>query len=277
MKITDNVHLIRKEFQVTPVVKRYVNIYLIEGKAGCYLIDSGVAGTEVLVAEYMNSIGKTMSDISGMFLTHSHPDHIGAANQIKIQSKCKVYAPKKELSWIENIDNQFKDRPIPNFYTLLNESVKVDVAVEGGEVFEPEEGIRISCVETIGHSHGSMSYLLNDEIMFIGDAIPVVNDLPIFVDYGATIDTITRLRGMDNVKRFCPAWDDVYDKAQFDSTTTASLAMLDKLKNVVLEVNENNPDISLPEQINMILENANLIQFAGNPLVAKSIESIKQS
>lgn len=45
MKIAENVHLIRKEFYVTPEVKRYINIYLITGE-NCYLIDSGVSGSE---------------------------------------------------------------------------------------------------------------------------------------------------------------------------------------------------------------------------------------
>ena len=76
MRITENVHLIRKEFKVTPVVNRYVNIYLIEGQQGCYLIDSGVSGTEHLIDQYMKSIGKSIKDIKGLFLTHSHPDNI---------------------------------------------------------------------------------------------------------------------------------------------------------------------------------------------------------
>ena len=119
MRITENVHLIRKEFKVTPVVNRYVNIYLIEGQQGCYLIDSGVSGTDHLIDQYMKSIGKSIKDLKGLFLTHSHPDHIGAASEIKKMSNCMIYAPKKELSWIENIDNQFRERPIPNFYGLF--------------------------------------------------------------------------------------------------------------------------------------------------------------
>ena len=173
MKITENVHLIRKEFQVTPVVNRYVNIYLIEGQRGCYLIDSGVSGTEILIDEYMNSIGKSIQDIKGLFITHAHPDHIGAANEIKKLSNCIVYAPQKELSWIENIDEQFRERPIPNFYSLLSESVAVDKPIEDGMIFNLEEGVEIACISTPGHSHGSMSFLLNDELIFIGDAIPV--------------------------------------------------------------------------------------------------------
>ena len=81
MKINSRVHLIRKDFFVTPQVKRYVNIYLIAGKY-CYLVDSGVAGTQTLIEEYFKTINRSMEDVRGIFLTHSHPDHIGAFNAI---------------------------------------------------------------------------------------------------------------------------------------------------------------------------------------------------
>ena len=85
MKINNQVHFIRKEFDVTPKVKRYVNIYLIEGEY-CYLVDSGVAGTHTLIEEYLKTLGRGMTDIKGIFLTHSHPDHIGAAAEIQRQT-----------------------------------------------------------------------------------------------------------------------------------------------------------------------------------------------
>ncbi len=41
MKICDTVHQLKVEFNVTPQVKRYVYVYIIEGKEGDYLIDAG--------------------------------------------------------------------------------------------------------------------------------------------------------------------------------------------------------------------------------------------
>ena len=89
-------------------------------------MDTGVAGTETLIEEYLKSINRKMTDIKGVFLTHSHPDHAGAAAEIKRKSMCEIYAPCQEVSWIEDIQKQYNERPIPNFFKLLYESVKVD-------------------------------------------------------------------------------------------------------------------------------------------------------
>lgn len=112
MKVNNQVHLIRKSFFVTPEVKRYVNIYLLVGKY-CYLVDCGVSGTQNLIEEYLKSLNKKLTDIKGIFLTHSHPDHIGAAAEIKRKTGCKIYAPIEELPWIEDVQKQFLERPIP--------------------------------------------------------------------------------------------------------------------------------------------------------------------
>ena len=58
-----------------------------------------------------------------------------------------------EKAWIENIDIQFKERPIPNFYTLVKESVQVEQTVKENDRFMLEDGITIKVVETPGPSN----------------------------------------------------------------------------------------------------------------------------
>ena len=43
------VQQIKIDFNVTPEIKRYVYVYLIETEKGCCLIDSGVAGSEDII------------------------------------------------------------------------------------------------------------------------------------------------------------------------------------------------------------------------------------
>lgn len=115
-----------------------------------------------------------------------------------------------------------------------------------------EDGIRIKAVSTKGHSHGSMSYILNDEIVFTGDAIPVAGDLPIFTDYEQTVKSLDIIKALEGIKYYCPAWDDVYDKERLDVVVEDSKKMLSKLKEEALKGS---------------------VEYVGNPLFAKSIEA----
>ena len=275
MKIAENVHLIRQEFYVTSEVKRFINIYLITGES-CYLIDSGVAGSKNLIDEYLQSIGRNMSDIKGIFLTHSHPDHIGGAAEIKRITDCKVYAPALELNWIEDIDIQFRERPIPNYYSLLSESVEVDVPLRDGDIVTLEDGIKIRALLTPGHSIGSMSFVLGNDFAFTGDAIPVAHDLPIFVDYKESIYSIDRINELSEVQYFCPAWDEIYDKKSLEEVINDSKRMLHRLKDAVHKVEAEYKELNEDEKILMIFKQAGILQYAGNPLVVKSIDACRE-
>lgn len=274
MKIMDNIHLIRNEFYVTPEVKRYINIYLITGEH-CYLIDSGVSGSAKIIEEYMHSIGRKLSDIKGIFLTHAHPDHIGGAAEIKNIAGAKVYAPKQELNWIEDIDVQYKERPIPNFYKLLSQSVAVDVALSDGDVISLEERLRIQAIETPGHSHGSMSFVLNDTAVFTGDAIPVAYDLPIFVNYEKSVQSLDKISELSNVQYTCPAWDEVYDKEKLAEVIHNSKDMLERLRSATVQVERECSQAGEDEKLVKILKQVGMQQYMGNPLVAKSIYACK--
>lgn len=273
MKITENVYLIRNYFNVTPTVERYVNIYLIVGKEKCYLIDSGVAGAQNLVEEYLDNLGKCLTNLGGIFVTHSHPDHIGAAAEIKRKSGCKIYVPFLEKDWIEDIDKQFRERPIPNFYSLLPDSVEIDRTLSDGDVIKLEEDLIIKAHLTNGHSHGSISFLLNDEILFMGDAIPAPNDLPIFTDYNASIHTMDKIQGMAKVKFFCPAWDEVYTKDKLDAIVKDSKNLLFNMKDAAIKIFGEEKDAPMEEKVQQVLKITGMQQYAGNPLVAKSILS----
>ena len=275
MKIAENVHLIRKEFYVTPEVKRYINIYLITGES-CYLIDSGVSGSENIIDEYLHSIGRNISDIKGIFLTHAHPDHIGGAAEIKRITDCKVYAPMLELDWIEDIDIQYRERPIPNFYTLLSESVKVDVPLQDGDMILLEEGLEICALLTRGHSHGSMSFILGNNLIFTGDAILVAHDLPIFVDYEQSLYSLDRINELSNVQYFCPAWDEIYDKIRLKEVVNDSKRMFHRLKDAVYQVEKEYEQYNEAEKLTMIFKQADIQQYAGNPLVVKSIGACRK-
>ena len=208
------IHPLRIDFHVTEQISRFVYVYIVEAES-LYLIDSGVSGCEKQIADRAREIGRDASEIRGIFLTHAHPDHIGTAAWFQEKTGCAVYASEGEREWIEDIDLQFRERPIPNFYTLAGRSSKVDTVVRDGDVIRPEKGLEITVLRTAGHSRDGVSYLAGDNL-FIGDAVPVKGDIPIFIDEGEVRKTLKILEGLREVQTFWPAWDQAYSRDVMD-------------------------------------------------------------
>ena len=172
MKINDRVHQLRVQFNITPEITRYVYVYIITGKKGCYLVDAGVKGCDKKIEEYIHKIGKNRENINAVLLTHSHPDHIGALKTIKEMYSCCVYASRGERDWIEDIDLQYEKRPIPGFYSLVDGSVTVDRILSDGDLLCLEPGITIQVIGAPGHSRESLCFYYREQkILFTGDSI----------------------------------------------------------------------------------------------------------
>lgn len=225
------IHPIKLDFQVTPTVRRYVWLYLIQGQQGCYLIDAGVAGAETAVAAQLRALGRDLTDLKGIFLTHAHPDHMGGAAALREKSGCLVYASAGERPWIEDIDLQFQARPIPNFYTLLDRSVPVDRVLAHGDRVALEPGLTLEVVGTPGHAAEELSYLLPEaRCVFTGDAIPVRGDIPIWVHRDDARQSLRRLGDLPSADTFYPAWDVPYDRPTALEKLADAEALMDELQ-----------------------------------------------
>jgi len=85
LQITPTIQAIRHSFRI-PIAPgitfdRFVYSYVVYGDT-IILIDTGVAGCEKQIFENIRSAGRDPSEIALIILTHSHPDHIGAARTI---------------------------------------------------------------------------------------------------------------------------------------------------------------------------------------------------
>lgn len=273
MNINHRVHQLKIVFKVTPQMERFVYIYLLEGER-CFLIDAGTAGSEKLIADYMSGIGRDISELAGLLLTHSHPDHIGAAAEIKRLTDCRVYAGAGEKSWIEDIDRQFAARPIPNFYGLVGGNVIIDELVQAGDVIRLEDGLTLKVRETSGHSQQSLSYhLLEDRILFTGDAIPVVGDIPIYISARQSMETLRKLYTMEDVEQYCSAWDQVRDSRAGREAIQAALYHLERIDKEVKSIMASNPGLDQDSIFATACEQLDMKRFLVNPLFRTSIIS----
>lgn len=270
-KSSVQIHQIKIHFNVTEQIKRFVYVYIVEAKH-CYLIDSGVYGCEKQIIEYLQKIGKTVSDIKGIFLTHAHPDHIGSAAWFQENADCKIYASEGERRWIEDIDLQFKERPIPNFYNLAGKSSKVDVVVKGGDVISLEEGLDIKVISTPGHSVDEISYLIGDGL-FIGDTVPVKGDIPILINEQDSHDTLERIASLPDIETYYPAWDHTYSKEEMKKKLDDAKELLNMLKVTVMEVDDG---MELTNLVDIVCERLKMPMLKMNPLFSKTTESLRK-
>ncbi len=115
-------------------------------------------------------------------------------------TNCEVLAHRGEIDWIENIEIQNKERPVPGFFNLADRSVKVDKLLEDKQLINIDKDITIEIIHSPGHSKGSINILFKeDNILFTADSIPLKNDIP---NYDSYPDLMNSLEGINERNDF---------------------------------------------------------------------------
>lgn len=276
MQITEHIHTIKIPFQVktdSGILERFVYAYLITGKQIC-LIDSGVVSSEDVIFDYMDKIGLKPEDIHLMILTHSHPDHIGSAKSIQEKSGCKVAAHSEEISWIENVDLQAKERPVPNFHSLVEGSVNVDEILENKDILDLGNDLSLKIIHTPGHSHGSISILIEEEgVLLTGDVIPITGDLPIYDDSAESIGSIEKLMEIEGIEILLSAWDEPQEGNEVYRTMDEGINYLKQVHLSVSKIANENSNLDPLKFCKLVLKDLGIPEMAANPIVARSFQS----
>jgi hydroxyacylglutathione hydrolase len=210
MKLTEKIHLLQIDFEIVLGLEkkllRLVNVILILGDK-ITLIDSGVKGSEGKIFDYIKQNNRDFSEIDTLILSHSHPDHIGSAAVIKELTGCKILAHNGEKEWIENIEMQNKQRPIPAFFKWVDRSVKIDEFILDGQELSIEEGLTLKFIHSPGHSKGLLNVLFKeDKILFTGDSIPLKNDIPNYDNYIDLMNSLERIKNCRDYKILLTSW-----------------------------------------------------------------------
>ena len=185
---------------------------------------------------------------------------------------CEIYAGREERRWIEDIDLQFSERPIPNFYILAGRSTKVDHVLHDGDDVLLEEGLTIHACRTAGHSAGEMSYRLEDAF-FIGDTVPVITDIPIIIDVPEMIASIKMLRCQKGIRSFYPAWDHAYSAEEMKEKLEQAEELIMNLGKAIAESDVGQ---DLRDLTKLVSEEMKLQMFSENPLFAKTVGAFRK-
>jgi len=273
MQITSHLHALKIPFNVPTsqgAVPRFVYVYLVYGDEVC-LIDSGVASSQNIIFDYLMKTARRSREISLLVLTHSHPDHMGAAPAIKKATGCSVAAHEKEKAWIEDAELQARERPVPGFFSLVEGSVKVDRLLAEGDGFDLG-GIEARVIHTPGHSPGSVSlWLPGEEALISADAVPVAGDLPIYEDFQQSAASIRRLLAVDGIRFLLSSWDVPREGEQAALALESGLLYLQRIHQAVRRTATNSRDPL--ELCGPVLKELGIAEGMANPLVARSLQS----
>jgi len=145
-------------------------IYLARTDSGVIAIDLGWTGAAKALDRGLERLGATRADVRGVFLTHSHRDHIGAWRAVSA-APFHLGAPEADLlvgratfrGWVPRLTDRIHraDAPRPGDLTLR------PFASDTFFVFGADT-LRAYLVP--GHTAGSAAYLFRG-VLFAGDAI----------------------------------------------------------------------------------------------------------
>ena len=248
MKITDRIHTIRHPFRLKldegRFVDRFVYSYLIVGKTIC-LIDTGVAATAPLVLDYIKGLGRSPEEISLILLTHGHPDHIGGCAPLRKFTAAPVAVHSTDRRWVEDVELQCRERPLPNLFELVPEGVPVDRELTDGESITWEEGKTIRVIATPGHSPGSVSFFFGEEgALFSGDAIPAAGNIPIYSDPRASVASIEKLKRLPDVRILFSSWHEPISGERIAEAMAEGRRYIEQVGSLVREIHAKEPDLS---------------------------------
>lgn len=153
-----------------------VGAFLIPAEGGFLLVETGPGSTLEALTAGIAAVGYSLHQLTAILLTHIHLDHAGAAGALAQASGAPVYVhargarhladPSRLLASAERIYGALMD-------TLWGEMRPVPEAqlrpLSGGETLDLA-GQRLHVLYTPGHASHHVSYLLNHEAMFTGDA-----------------------------------------------------------------------------------------------------------
>jgi len=276
MQITDHIHALKIPFQLPvgpgKMLARFVYVYLVMGREIC-LIDSGVQNSSGIIFNYLKKIGREPEEISLLALTHAHPDHIGSAGEIKEATGCTVAAHPDAKAWIEDVELQCKERPVPGFHTLADRGTPLDRLLQDGERIDLGP-LSLQVILTPGHASGALSFYCQEEgVLFSGDAIPLPNGLPIYDDAAATAASVKRLKDLQPIKHLLASWADPVAGAAVYEMMNGSLDYLQRIHAIIRDIAaESRVDdpMELCRRVGKVL---GLPETAVNPLVAQSFVS----
>jgi glyoxylase-like metal-dependent hydrolase (beta-lactamase superfamily II) len=164
MEITESVYAFPQKLELGDMEEQ-IHPLGLELEDGLMLVDPGLPGKMGKLEEELEEHGFYLEDVEKVLLTHQDFDHAGVLAELLEKTDATVFAHEADAPAIDGREEPIKgDERYP--------AARVDVELSGGETFHTEAG-ELQVLHTPGHTPGHCSLLLDERILFAGDALNV--------------------------------------------------------------------------------------------------------
>lgn len=193
----------------------YVKAFLIEtSNNDLILVDTGMPGKpKDMIIKYITSIGRQITDVKYILLTHAHLDHFGNAYDLQRLTNAHIGINQLGIQYVNGekglllpVGHDFRSKMFVNFIKIMSKFskpkfIKPDMVLKEGE-FPDEFGVKAKIVETPGHTLDSISIFLEDsKVVLVGDLLFGDKDglkLPVFYeDYTKLLDSVKKIKDLN--------------------------------------------------------------------------------
>jgi hydroxyacylglutathione hydrolase len=179
---------------ITRILSGRSNVFLLSNGKNNIMIDTSTSQNRQKLEQSIQNSGIKNIDI--LILTHTHFDHAANAAYIKGKYKALVIVHKTESGYLKSGTNPIPKGTVLATRILVNlfakrflshlkyEPCKPDILVDNFLDLK-DFGFNSYIMHTPGHSCGSMSIVIEDEIAFVGDTMFGVFGNSVFPPYAS--------------------------------------------------------------------------------------------
>lgn len=143
---------------------------------GFTLIDVGWASAVPTIVAALKGLGRSVTDIQRIVLTHAHPDHVAGVADLRDLSAAQVFIHEQDASWVGAGRvpafgrSGWQGRLLDRLPALRWQPFAPDGLLSNGQLVPGSAGLRV--LHTPGHTAGHLAFVHEpSRVVFVGDAV----------------------------------------------------------------------------------------------------------
>jgi len=145
----------------------FVDFYAARAGAHVIVFDTGIDRDGAAADALLAQLGKTRDDVSDVFITHGHGDHVSG---IPIFKNAKVNASSKDVDMIRDRSLIEPFAAIVSGWLLPVPDATATATDAGDVVVDKDQDLKVRVFDLPGHTQGSQAFLY-DGVLYVGDSM----------------------------------------------------------------------------------------------------------